>query len=219
MMEECQPQRPPTSERCRAFLLADVSVDQRVLDVGCGEGGLMVELSRRGISVTGIEIDPSLVGRCRAMGLDVAEGRAEALPIHDGGVDAVVCSVVLPYTDERRAVAEWARVLAPGGSASASCHGCGYGFDYLCRGRGWRQRFYGFRMLANTVVYRLTGRRLPGFLGDTLCQSSGQLKSYYRAFGLTLERELVVGAFLGAPLFLCHRVVKSREPTGAQASD
>jgi len=179
-----------------------------VLDIGCGAGDLMSELVSRGCSVTGVESDSSVVQTCRAAGLQVSEGRAEDLPVADASVDGIVCSVVLPYTDERQAIAEWARVLKPGGAVNVTCHGVGYGLDYLIRGRGWKRRFYGFRMLSNTLFYRLSGRRLPGFLGDTLCQTSRWMSSYYQAFGLDLEREQVVGVVMGFPQFLCHRVVK-----------
>ena len=168
----------------------------------------MSELASRGCLVTGVEIDPSLVRVCQAAGLPVCEGRAEGLPVADASVDGIVCSVVLPYTDERQAIAEWARVLRPGGAVNATYHGVGYGLYYLTGGRGIMCRVYGFRMLANTLFYQLFGRRLPGFLGDTLCQTSRRLRSYYRASGLVLEREQVVGAVMGHPQYLCHRVVK-----------
>ena len=64
-------------------------------------------------------------------------------------------------------------------------------------------------MLAKSVVYDWTGRRLPGFLGDTLCQRSSSLRSIYDACGLTLEREEVIETVAGAPRFLGHRLRKT----------
>ena len=197
-----------TSARCREFLLADVGPRITVLDIGCGDGELMSELAARGCSASGVEIDRVLVEACQISGLRVTEGRAEDLPIADASIDLIVCSVVLPYTDERRAVAEWARVLKPGGAVNATFHGVGYGLDYLFHGPGWKRRFYGFRMLANTFFYGLFGRRLPGFVGDTLCQTERRMRSYYRKYGLDLESEQIVGVVLGSPQFICHRVVK-----------
>jgi len=194
---------------CREFLLTDLTAGQSVLDVGCGTGDLMKELAQGGCSVSGVEIDRSLVASCQAAGLQVREGCAERLPMRDESVDAIVCSVVIPYTDERIAVAEWARVLRPGGIIHATYHGLGYGLDYLIRQPG-KCRLYGLRMLANTIFYRLTGRRLAGSLGDTLCQSSRRLDAYYRSAGLELRCERVVGTYLGRPIFLCHRVAKRR---------
>jgi ubiquinone/menaquinone biosynthesis C-methylase UbiE len=193
----------------RQFLLADITQGMTVLDVGCGQGGLMSELAGRGCSVTGVEIDSSLVRYCQDLGLRVSSGRAEALPVADSSLDAVVCSVVLPYTDERLAVGEWARVLKPGGTVNVVCHGVGYGLEYLLHAHGLQKRLYGLRMLANSLCYSITGQRLPGFLGDTLCQTSRRLRSYYRDYGLRLERVRVIGVVMGCPQFLCHRLVKN----------
>lgn len=200
-----------TSALCRQFLLEGIREKQVVLDVGCGAGALMVELARRGCLVQGVEIDPARVEECRGKGLDVKEGRAETLPLADRSMDVVVCSVVVPYTDERRAVAEWARVVKPGGRVNVTLHGLGYGVACLFRGPGVKRRLYGARMLVNTWWYGLVGRRLPGFFGDTLCQTSSRMKAYYRENGLTLQQEQVVGLIAGLPQFLCHFILKEGE--------
>jgi SAM-dependent methyltransferase len=197
--------------RCRQFLLNGIAPGMHVLDVGCGDGGLMTEIAAKGCSVVGVEIDKLVVQSNVVRGLEVYEGQAERLPLVDESFDAIVCSVVLPYTDEKQSVTEWTRVLKPGGIVNASYHGVGLGLGYVVHGPGWRLRFYGVRMLANTWFYQLTGYRLPGFLGDTLCQTSGRMSSYYRAGNLRLEEELIVDKVMGIPRFLCHRVVKDRE--------
>ncbi|HUR52607.1 MAG TPA: class I SAM-dependent methyltransferase [Gemmataceae bacterium] len=198
----------PPHVRCRRFLLSGLAPGHVVLDVGCGTGELMSEAADRGCSVEGVEIARPLVESCRAAGLRVSEGRAEHLPVPDASVDAILCSVVIPYTDERKAIAEWARVLRPGGFVNATYHGIGYGLSHLTRRAGLKERIYGLRMLANTAVYGLTGRRLPGFLGDTLCQSRGRLRPSYRSVGLDLRSEQVVETCMGVPVFLCHRLEK-----------
>lgn len=91
----------------------------------------------------------------------------------------------------------------------ATLHGIGFALNYMLRGRGLKCRFYGFRMLINTLFYRLFGLRLPGSLGDTLCQTSRRMAVYYRESGLHLEREQVVGVVMEFPQFICHRVVKN----------
>jgi SAM-dependent methyltransferase len=181
-----------------------------VLDVGCGEGELMSELLNRGITVTGVEISKSAVESCRRQGLDVVEGVAEDLPFPANSFDGIVCSVVIPYTDERKAIAEWARVLKPGGVVRTTYHGIGYGLLYAGGGGDPQRklRFYGFRMLVNTACYHLTGYRLPGFLGDTLCQAASRLQRFYDASGLTLMREIVVERCYGKPVFLGHALAK-----------
>lgn len=198
----------PLHVQCRQFLLADMPPGLTVLDVGCGKGDLMLRLTEQGCTVSGVDIDASLVAACRAAGLQVTEAQAEHLPLDDASVDAIVCSVVLPYTDERAAVSEWARVLRPGGAANITCHGIGYGLNYLLHGVNLSRRIYGSRMLLNTWFYRMSGRKLPGFLGDSLCQTSRRMRTYYRAYGLELVRERVVGTEMGCPRFICHRVRK-----------
>lgn len=202
------PDSVPPHVSCRRFLTAGIDGPITVLDVGCGYGELMGELTGGGCTVLGVEIDADLVRHCQEAQLRVTQGSAEEIPFPEASFDAVVCSVVLPYTDERRAVAEWARVLKPGGVVNVTGHGLGYGLEMVLRGRGWKRRLYGLRMLANTAVYQTTGRRLPGPLGDTICQTSARLRSYYALHGLILQEEQIVRKFAGLPVFLCHRAVK-----------
>lgn len=161
----------------------------------------MQEYSQAGCEVVGVEVDSELVRRHRDAGLEVLEGYAESLPFADGSFDRIVCSVVVPYSDERRAVAEWGRVLKPGGRVLATFHGTGYGWNYLLNGDSLLRRMYGARMLLNTLSYRVLGRRLPGFLGDTLCQGPQRLGAYLRRSGLTVESQLVVDRCCGLPRF------------------
>jgi SAM-dependent methyltransferase len=203
---------PETSQRCRRFLREGLGRGEALLDVGCGDGELLEVLKRQGgfDKVFGLEIDPELTRVCHQRGLFVIRGRAEAIPLASASLDAVVCSVVIPYTDSRRAIREWSRILKPGGLVHATYHGWGFGWDYLLHGAHFKKRFYGLRMLVNSVVYDWSGRRLPGFLGDTLCQSAKRLRLIYDSCGLTLEREEVIETVAGAPRFLGHRLRKTK---------
>ena len=116
--------------------------------------------------------------------------------------------MVLPYTDERRAIAEIARVLAKGGVAVIYLHGLGYSLRYLLKPEVWKLSIYAARTILNTMIYRLTGRRLPGFLGDTIFQSDRRLRRYYRSVGLTLESTMHSRRFLGQAVFIGHVVRK-----------
>lgn len=200
-------EKEPLNVLCRRFLVEGAKTGERVLDVGCGKGELLVELRGLGCDAVGVEIDPSEVAVCREAGLDVQQGAAEALPYPSGSFDRIVSSVVLPYTDEKRAVVELARVLKPGGHIRVTCHGIGYAMHFMLVGPG-PKRFYGGRMLANTALYRATGRRIPGPMGDAICQSGKRLARYYEAAGLRLEQELWIGAYAGSARFLCHHVTK-----------
>lgn len=198
----------PPFIRCRRFLTAGARAGERVLDIGCGNGDLMRELAALGCEVVGVEVDPQLVAEGVARGLEMHAGFAEKLPFESESFDRIVCSVVIPYTDERRAVQEWARVLRPGGEANSTFHGMGYGMFYVLHGDSLGQRIYGARMLINTLWYRLTGRRLPGFLGDTLCQSPKRLAAYYAGSRFALEDEQIVDRCCGFPRFFGQRVRK-----------
>ncbi|MFD5215916.1 class I SAM-dependent methyltransferase [Microbacterium sp. NPDC058345] len=92
----------------------------RVLDVGCGPGGLTAELVERVGDGKVSAIDPSApfvaVCRDRVPGADVVEGVAESLPYADGHFDASLSSLTVGFmTDARQGVREMARVTRPGG--------------------------------------------------------------------------------------------------------
>ncbi len=184
----------------------------RVLDVGFGGGEQMRQLAARGCRALGIEYDSGLAARGGASGLAICRAAAERLPVRTASLDGLICKVVIPYTDEAGAVAEIARVLAPGGTARLSYHGLGYSLRYLLADRNWKRRVYGLRTIANTLVYRVTGRRLPGFWGDTIYQATRRLRRYYAAAGLTLVEAHPAATFAGAPVFIYHVVRKGPAP-------
>jgi SAM-dependent methyltransferase len=192
-----------------AFTFAGFPPGARVLDIGFGEGQQMRRLAAEGCRPFGLEMDPALARDGVVQGLAVCRAAAEALPFATAGFDGVVCKVVVPYTDEARAVAEIARVLRSGGTARVSYHGLGYFLRYLFTERNWKLRVYGARTIANTVVYALTGRRLPGFWGDSLYQSDRRLRLYYRRNGLELVEAPSSTRFAGAPVFLYHVLRRS----------
>ncbi|MEZ6065159.1 MAG: hypothetical protein R3B90_05510 [Planctomycetaceae bacterium] len=106
-------------------------------------------------------------------------------------------------------------MLRPGGLILATFHGTGYGWNYLLYGDNFWRRVYGGRMLLNSAYYRLSGSRLPGFLGDTLCQGPGRQSRYYSSAGLELEQELIVDRCLKLPRFFGHAV---RKPAAERAA-
>lgn len=91
---------------------------RRALDVGCGEGRFCRMLAEAGVETVGVDPTPALLARARSLHPegDYREGRAEALPVKDGGFDLVVSYLTLiDIPDLGRAVPEMARALAPGG--------------------------------------------------------------------------------------------------------
>jgi len=102
-------------------LLALLDDDWTVGDLGCGTGALSEVLAPAVGRVIAVDESEAMLGaaRDRLHGMSNVELRAgslEALPILDGALDAAVLSLVLHYVPEpARALAEAARVLAPGG--------------------------------------------------------------------------------------------------------
>lgn len=204
---------PKAAEDWSPFVATDYAFDafprgSRVLDIGFGRGMQMRALTANGCRSFGIEYDPALAAAGARDGLTVCRASSERLPFGDASLDGVVCKVVLLLTDEEKSVAEIGRVLRPGGTARISYHGVGYSLRYLLTDPNWKRKVYALRTMANTVVYRLTGRRLPGFLGDTLFQTTRRLQRYYRRFGMELVEQYPSPRFAGAPVFIYHTVRK-----------
>lgn len=96
--------------------------DLEVLVVECGAGCTTELLVDRGCRVSGVDGAGDSVTRAAeravAEGLDIdyRVGAPEHLPFDDGRFDVVLCVEVLEHTsDLRKALAEMARVLRPGG--------------------------------------------------------------------------------------------------------
>jgi ubiquinone/menaquinone biosynthesis C-methylase UbiE len=94
----------------------------RALDVGCGTGFLAMRLAELGHTVTGVDLSPQMLERARAKArqaeLEIGFRISDAAAL-DGGDDAfdllVARHVIWNLPDPERAVAEWLRVLRPGG--------------------------------------------------------------------------------------------------------
>jgi ubiquinone/menaquinone biosynthesis C-methylase UbiE len=108
-------------------LLGDVK-GLRVLDAGCGPGALTSWLVDSGAAVTAIDVSREMVrmtrdrvaDRARVLVADLAEPLRFAA---DASVDLVVASLVLHYlADWAGPLAEFRRVLAPGGAVVFSTH-------------------------------------------------------------------------------------------------
>jgi SAM-dependent methyltransferase len=202
----------PKMSEWETYILADYRIEfdpeALVIDVGCGFGEQMKMLRQQVRSIVGIDLDPDALSHCRAQGFSVARACAGRIPIQSGTVDGVLCKVVLPYTNEHLVIREFGRLLKPRGRCYLSGHGAGYYLRYLLLSGSWKQRFYGLRSLVNTWVWILTGRRLPGFLGDTIYQSRRRLARYFQENQLSLRQDTPSKSFLGFPVFIYQEVEK-----------
>lgn len=104
--------------------------EKRILDVGVGTGFLSIMLAEIGYSVVGVDLSEEMIKNARkkmdARGLKVRleVGDAEALPFEDASFDGVVNRAVLwTLPNPKKALAEWKRVLKPGGTLCFFLHG------------------------------------------------------------------------------------------------
>lgn len=89
-----------------------------VLDVGCGPGDLFDGLSRGELHVHGVDVSPEMIARAASRHPEDTYSVADAaeLPFDPASLDVVTCLGVLEYVpDPGRALAEFQRVLRPGG--------------------------------------------------------------------------------------------------------
>lgn len=97
---------------------AEVSPGQRVLDVACGTGHAAAAAAARGAIARGLDFSAEMVAIARTTHpeISVDEGDAEELPYPDGAFGAVVSNFGMHHVPRpERALAQCARVLAPGG--------------------------------------------------------------------------------------------------------
>lgn len=109
----------PYFARTEADLLEPCRAAERLLEVGCAEGGNLLHLRARAARRFGIDRSPRKVAFAarRQPDLRLAVADAHRLPFKAGAFDAVLVRDVLHHVVERRQVlAEAWRVLAPGGA-------------------------------------------------------------------------------------------------------
>ena len=102
---------------------AGIEPGQRVLDVACGTGVVARECACRGATVTGLDLNESMLSVARRISPDIDWRQADAsdLPFEDGTFDAVVCQFGLMFFPEReKSLSEQWRILAPGGRLAVS---------------------------------------------------------------------------------------------------
>ena len=103
-----------------------LSGGERLLDVGCGTGGLVAEVARRhpGVRPTAVDADPGILAiAARHLApwgerVELHAARAESLPFPDGAFDVAVSTLAfhhLPAPAKHAALCEIWRVLRAGG--------------------------------------------------------------------------------------------------------
>ena len=175
---------------------------RRVLDVGCGGGQEMIPFGQRGAGCVGVDISPDSGRFGRQLfrrdhpGLRVsfATAMAEGLPFGAGTFDVVICRVAIPYTNNRLALAEMARVLRPGGVLILKVHHARYYVRKFFDGIRTRSPLFAVhaaRVLVSGAIFQALGRQPRGGLLLKECYlTESVLRRELRGSGLTIEGEL-----------------------------
>lgn len=157
-------------ERARASLAAARGVHvSRVLDMGCGAGQeLLPFVAEKKVLGVGVDIASEVgeVGRelfaslAHTGSVCFVRAAGEALPFDSQSFDVVICRIALPYTDNRRALDEMARVLRDEGVFLLKIHHARFYLRKLfvaARSLQALSAIHAARVLLAGSVYHLTG--------------------------------------------------------------
>jgi ubiquinone/menaquinone biosynthesis C-methylase UbiE len=102
-----------------ALAALELGPTDRFLDVGCGTGAAVRTAAATVERAVGVDLSEAMIERARSLAAGAGEflvADSEALPFEDGSFTALLCTASFHhYPQPERALAEIARVLAPGG--------------------------------------------------------------------------------------------------------
>lgn len=182
------------------YLLCDAVKDldvKRVLDIGCGAGQeLLPFLEKTSAFCVGIDTSAGLADVAKEVFGDeerVAAVRSEGelLPFDNDSFDVILCRVALPYMHNRKAIAEVARVLKPGGVYLLKTHAPPFYVGMIrerLRTFSPKQLAYPLICLAGSFWHSVTGRQLrKGFWqGKEIFQTQVFLEKEFRRNGMRI---------------------------------
>lgn len=112
--------RPSYAEEAIEFLIDRLQIDasSTVTDLGAGTGKLSRLLVPTGARILAVEPQASMrhVLRAAVPSVEALDGTAEAIPLQDDSVDAVIAGQAFHWFRGEAALGEIGRVLVPGGS-------------------------------------------------------------------------------------------------------
>ena len=178
------------------FLVRELGLapGMRVLDAGCGPGRHSLELARRGIEVTGIDLSPDFVTLATAAA--EAEGlaaRFEVLDIRElafeGVFDAVICVCqggfgLLGGDEDAGIVARLARALLPDGRLALTAFSSYFALRFLDQDEEFDART---GVLHETAIVRDEAGEEREFDLWTTCFTARELRLLLEAAGLAVD--------------------------------
>ena len=119
----------PGGERLTTLMLGLAGPLQGALalDAGCGCGATLALLREHGARAVGLDLNAAFLREAGDKGARVAQADLADLPLPDACLDLVLCECVWNLTDKERVLAEFRRVLRPGGTlalADIYARGC-----------------------------------------------------------------------------------------------
>ena len=88
----------------------------RLLDIGCGAGNLMLAARKNGWNAHGLDVSASAVNHVRSLGFEVFQGELQQAHLPSAHFDVITAAEILEHlSDPRVLVEEVARLLRPGG--------------------------------------------------------------------------------------------------------
>ena len=188
-----------------------------LLDVGCGAGGILAELQRKGHKCFGVDMCLDMLKRADArskrLGFNpgiYSQSEAEALPFRRTRFDGAVCCGVLQYLeDERLVLQQMSGVVKEGGFVIVT-------FPNMLRLACLLDPVYSFAKISRVVSRRLRKRTARvGEVGhiDSRGNGDGGDKRYIywtldTCFsGCGLRREATVGIGFGPLTFWRHKLL------------
>ncbi len=95
--------------------LLDPQKGEKILDIGCGEGTLAVEIERSGAKVIGVDMSAEMIEQCQAKGIEAYVGSVTNLP-YEEAFDSVFSNATLHWVkDAQTAIQNMAKALKPNG--------------------------------------------------------------------------------------------------------
>ena len=186
------------------FMLVDALADKNVetvLDVGCGTGQELYQfIERKNAFCVGVDIAEELgkIGNGFFKELNIkkkivfSRSIGDELPFKNESFDVVICRVALPYMDNKKTIAEIARVLRPNGIFFLKTHSPAFYFGMLQRRMktlDLKQYAYPLICLAGGTFHILMGKQLNKGIwkGKEVFQTTGFLKREFAKNNLEIK--------------------------------